>query len=510
MNFDQPGQILLTDDGDGTNAIALCSTAGSYISFNDTSGKLSDLSLIIPDNTLSLNAHNNELALTSYTQRITLTSSTNGMIINTTSTSIPNLNCTSVSSSSIFAAHSTITNLVVTNLSAPNLSIGANQTFSNVLISTGSLRINGIDPDYYYGTTYDIPGGLLLTEDGDGHTALGICGTAGSYISFNNTSGMLADLSLVIPYNYFSLNARDSDLYCSSSTGKVFITSNTNAITLNSTSTSIANLKSTAISTNSLHGAELYATDLTINNDLFCSYIVSGFNLHLLADTDLILDTSSGDIKPKANIIPNTSGTYDLGSDTKRFNRMYTNNLYSSNIGVGISSPQARIHAYSDDYVSGAYWNNANCGLLVGDDTGGTSTAGLGLGYKASTNTAYIEAIAPYVAWKHLIVNTKTYTVWEESDERMKSDIADVNAAEIRDKFKKLKFKKYHLKDSNTDYDYGFLASDVEQIFPEFVEQKSMNKMVNYTGLLKQLFGVVQNLIEEIDEMKTKNSKLTL
>jgi len=100
------------------------------------------------------------------------------------------------------------------------------------------------------------------------------------------------------------------------------------------------------------------------------------------------------------------------------------------------------------------------------------------------------------------------------SDIRMKKDINPVDT--VLSSIMQLQAKTYHYKDNNSDapFSYGFIAQDVEKLFPDFVTTRGVDNM---KGIIYQNFGVIaikgiqeqQKIIEgqqkEIDLLKAQN-----
>jgi hypothetical protein len=94
-----------------------------------------------------------------------------------------------------------------------------------------------------------------------------------------------------------------------------------------------------------------------------------------------------------------------------------------------------------------------------------------------------------------------TGSIYNTSDERLKEEINEITKEEI-DKlvtlnpihFRYKSFKKKH---------YGFLAQDVEKVFPELVENNNDGfKTVNYQEFIPLILAKMQNMQNEIDELK--------
>ena len=109
------------------------------------------------------------------------------------------------------------------------------------------------------------------------------------------------------------------------------------------------------------------------------------------------------------------------------------------------------------------------------------------------TKTVYIP--------KDLIV---AGSILNPSDEILKRDISELLYVDIED-FKKLKPKTFSYKndDSNRKH-YGFIAQELEEIYPSLVSDNLEYKTVNYIELIPIMLCQMQNMQNELDELKEK------
>jgi hypothetical protein len=117
-------------------------------------------------------------------------------------------------------------------------------------------------------------------------------------------------------------------------------------------------------------------------------------------------------------------------------------------------------------------------------------------------------------------VGATAFTV--TSDERFKKDIKDIMGSDELAKFSSLSPKTYTWNEQGikeggkeNQTQYGFLAQEVEQQYPELVTTRADGyKGVNYTGFIPVLVAMVQTLIETVskmaDEIVTKVVKTEL
>ncbi len=98
------------------------------------------------------------------------------------------------------------------------------------------------------------------------------------------------------------------------------------------------------------------------------------------------------------------------------------------------------------------------------------------------------------------------------SDERLKTDITKVTKETV-DQLMNLEVKEFLYKDeTNKNKHYGFIAQNVEKVLPNLVEEKQIKsnkevyepayKTVNYLEIIPLLVQKIQDLQEQIDELK--------
>ena len=91
------------------------------------------------------------------------------------------------------------------------------------------------------------------------------------------------------------------------------------------------------------------------------------------------------------------------------------------------------------------------------------------------------------------------------SDKRLKKDIVDIEDTEIED-MNKLHPVTYSWKDDkNNKKHYGFIAQDVQKIYPHLTETKIMGEYltINYNELIPVMVKQIQNLKKEVDSLKS-------
>jgi len=106
----------------------------------------------------------------------------------------------------------------------------------------------------------------------------------------------------------------------------------------------------------------------------------------------------------------------------------------------------------------------------------------------------------PILITSDLIV---TGSLYNTSDIRLKENIIEISKAKMNDLFTLNPVVFNYKNDKTQKIHYGVLAQDVEQVFPELVEDNmSGYKTVNYQELLPLMLAKMKDMQEEINELK--------
>jgi hypothetical protein len=101
-------------------------------------------------------------------------------------------------------------------------------------------------------------------------------------------------------------------------------------------------------------------------------------------------------------------------------------------------------------------------------------------------------------------------SIYNTSDAILKENIIELSEEKINNLLK-LNPVKYNFKsDLNKNVRYGFLAQDVEKLYPELVKKcDSGYKTVNYIEFIPILISQIQSMQNEIDELKRERKSLS-
>lgn len=102
-----------------------------------------------------------------------------------------------------------------------------------------------------------------------------------------------------------------------------------------------------------------------------------------------------------------------------------------------------------------------------------------------------------------LYVNGTIYgTLVTPSDQNLKSNIHDISEIKIND-FIRLEPKEFTYKSNPEKKHYGFIAQNVENIYPELVNNDNIYKTINYIEIIPLLVSKINAMQKEIDELYT-------
>lgn len=120
-----------------------------------------------------------------------------------------------------------------------------------------------------------------------------------------------------------------------------------------------------------------------------------------------------------------------------------------------------------------------------------------------------IIVITPTIGYPNLYIPGNIYvgdSVITTSDISMKTNIENIDDNTI-DNILKLQPKKYNLINNKEKTHYGFIAQELEDLYPNLVTNSLNNeeesiKSVNYLEMIPLLVNKIQKMQKEIDELK--------
>lgn len=133
---------------------------------------------------------------------------------------------------------------------------------------------------------------------------------------------------------------------------------------------------------------------------------------------------------------------------------------------------------------------------------------------KISTGTTVItiaDSKYPVYINNDLIVKKDLYvdgSIYNPSDAKLKDNIQDISSEQIDNLFNLNPISFSYIKDRCKLKHFGFLAQDVEKLFPELVKENDKNyKSINYHELLPIMLAKMKKMQSEIDELKQQLQK---
>ena len=225
------------------------------------------------------------------------------------------------------------------------------------------------------------------------------------------------------------------------------------------------------------------------------------------------------------------SGNFGLGvldnAEVNYFERFAVTR--SGNVGINTPNPLATLHIASSPSNPGVL--RVDSGHLVAGSSNGSFVINLGnLGSGASASGFYVRTlnnsndIDAYTdvfmvnRFAQVGINTNTpsynldvngtirgFGITDSSDLRLKTDVADLDLADAQKIFSLRPVRFSWLKDlkKDTDRQIGFIAQDLEAIFPELVETDQQGiKSVNYSHLTAPLVAGLQLLRSALQDLR--------
>lgn len=125
----------------------------------------------------------------------------------------------------------------------------------------------------------------------------------------------------------------------------------------------------------------------------------------------------------------------------------------------------------------------------------------------AVTKTPANVSIPVYIPTDLYVSGIIYGTLVTPSDEKIKEHIHDISEVNIKN-ISKLEAKEFTYKYDTTKKHYGFIAQEVEKIYPDLIYENNNFKSVNYTELIPLLVSKINAMQIEIDELKNQNNNI--
>ena len=233
--------------------------------------------------------------------------------------------------------------------------------------------------------------------------------------------------------------------------------------------------------TNSIYmeaGGGSYPTEVTIDAD--------EYNIHFNAGSpSLYVQNQNNDAY--ISLVPDSNGNQDA---TGAF-RIYTGAPKATgDLKASLSYIEA------DDIVRLTYGAINNNHLTI------NSSGHIGIGKTAATGVELdVSGDIQY-----------TGTITDVSDRRLKTDITPLDADDIVTRLAQINTYTFHMKtDPNGPMEYGVMAQELEEIFPELVRtanDEMGTKSVNYVGLIAPMIEATKTLKSENEDLRNELAAL--
>lgn len=280
-------------------------------------------------------------------------------------------------------------------------------------------------------------------------------------------------------------------------------------------------------------------------NTLQSDYITNNTDISTLQTKTQYLSVVSGETQISSNLEASTSGTLNVGTDTKRFDLFHTNEIHCSNNtaddtvdfgNIGLTNvdrfvPQIVLDNPNFDnmYIGTAYQNsnssNAGFCISIDDSTGSDPNAVMFLnnsGHMYLRNTLFSNNIRPNIdntynlgvgasRWSEIYATNGTI---QTSDERQKKWIQSLDESKMVDFIKKVNPVSYKWKEGkNTQTHTGLIAQETKPHMPfdwglYIHDQESDSYGLRYQELISPLISVAQYLIKQNEKMEEAIKKL--
>jgi hypothetical protein len=254
----------------------------------------------------------------------------------------------------------------------------------------------------------------------------------------------------------------------------------------------------------------------------------------------------SGETVLDSNLEASTTGTFNIGTDTKRFDLFHTNEIHCSNntadtsvdfgnietvAGVDSFVPQMVFDnpSFNTMYIGTAYDSGdvsiAGLSISIDDGSGDDPNVGLfvdRLGGFYIRNTFYTNNIRPNIDDSYDIGSSSfrfseifaTNSTINTSDERQKIWIQNLDQNKMIDFISKLKPVSYKWKEGkNKETHTGLIAQDVKKAMPfdwglYIHNEENDSYGLRYQELISPLICIAQSLIKQNEKMEEAIKKL--
>jgi hypothetical protein len=108
--------------------------------------------------------------------------------------------------------------------------------------------------------------------------------------------------------------------------------------------------------------------------------------------------------------------------------------------------------------------------------------------------------IPVYISTDLYVSGTIYGTIATPSDQKLKDNIQSISEIKTQN-LKNLEPKEFSYNGNNGKKHYGFIAQDIEKIYPELVNNNNTYKTINYIEIIPILVSKINRMQKEIDEL---------
>lgn len=166
-----------------------------------------------------------------------------------------------------------------------------------------------------------------------------------------------------------------------------------------------------------------------------------------------------------------------------------------TNIGIGTLSPNALLHIYNTSNDNNKDFIHVSSNTFIVSSYGN-----IGIGTSFPQYKLHCEG--DFYAQGNI-------NVYHTSDLRVKENITMVDVHDCFSNIRNIPLRKWNWKTNSNLEEIGWIAQEVERSLPQAVIQKNAFgiddfKMINYDYMLKNVYGAVQHLINQMDDHDKK------
>ena len=197
----------------------------------------------------------------------------------------------------------------------------------------------------------------------------------------------------------------------------------------------------------------------------------------------------------------------------------------TGNVGIGTTTPDSKLSLSATSnttfealQLKNVHGEGTTQGTvdIVGDVVASNGLTARGrIQFREATNDANVSVIAFFTSNNTSLEPTERMTIAQDgvisgdfndtSDIALKENISEIPSSYERVKqLNPVKFNWKEEEEKGTDEQIGFIAQEIEKVYPELVRGEEGSKSVNVVGLVSVLTKTVQELTKKVEELEDK------